>query len=130
MQYDDFIDRKRVRSTVNGFAVDHEINLKLFDWQRDIVRWALRIGKSAIFAERGLGKTAMELTWADEVARYTGGKVLILTPLAVAHQRKPQNAPQVRRNRVETLLLADGAKAHGSRLDRTWRNDVVRPDGR
>jgi len=86
MQYDDFMSKKHLRAGVHGFEVQQAINPKLFDWQRDIVRWSLNIGKSAIFAERGLGKTAMELTWADEVAKHTGGKVLVLTPLAVAHQ--------------------------------------------
>jgi DNA modification methylase len=87
MQYDTFIDSKRLRAATWGFAVDPEtINEKLFPFQRDVVQWALSMGKAAIFAERGLGKTAIELTWADHVARHTGGKVLILTPLAVAHQ--------------------------------------------
>jgi superfamily II DNA or RNA helicase len=58
----------------------------LFAYQQDLVRWALRRGKAAIFASTGLGKTRMELEWAAQVARKTGGRVLVLTPLAVAAQ--------------------------------------------
>lgn len=58
----------------------------LFDFQSDLVRWALRKGRAAIFADCGLGKTAMELVWAENVARQTGKSVLILTPLAVGRQ--------------------------------------------
>lgn len=58
----------------------------LFDFQRSLVEWAVRKGRAAIFADCGLGKTAMQLVWAENVARYTNRPVLILTPLAVAAQ--------------------------------------------
>jgi len=58
----------------------------LFDFQASLVEWALRKGRAAIFADTGLGKTLMELVWADNVVRQTGKPVLILTPLAVASQ--------------------------------------------
>lgn len=58
----------------------------LFDFQRELTQWALHQGRAALFADTGLGKTAMQLTWADHIIRHTGGNVLILTPLAVAHQ--------------------------------------------
>jgi hypothetical protein len=58
----------------------------LFDFQQSLVEWALRKGRAAIFADCGLGKTAMQLTWAENVVRKTNGNVLILTPLAVAGQ--------------------------------------------
>ncbi|MDZ7809225.1 MAG: SNF2-related protein [Arhodomonas sp.] len=58
----------------------------LFPFQRPIVKWALRRGRAAIFADTGLGKTAMQVAWADNVARHTGGRVLIAAPLSVAHQ--------------------------------------------
>jgi len=59
---------------------------QLFDFQQSLVDWAVRKGRAAIFADCGLGKTAMQLTWAENVARHTGKPVLILTPLAVAAQ--------------------------------------------
>lgn len=62
------------------------INSALFPFQRDIVRWALRRGRAAIFADCGMGKTAMQLEWAHSVNENTGGSVLILAPLAVAPQ--------------------------------------------
>ena len=61
---------------------DTEINPHLFDYQHDIVKWALKKGKSAVFAGTGLGKTRIQLAWADLV----GGRVLIFAPLAVACQ--------------------------------------------
>lgn len=58
----------------------------LFDFQRHLVEWALRKGRSAIFADCGLGKSPMALVWAENVRRKTGKPVLIITPLAVAQQ--------------------------------------------
>jgi len=58
----------------------------LFDFQADLVRWAVRKGRAAIFADCGLGKTLMELVWADNVHQHTGKPILILTPLAVGAQ--------------------------------------------
>lgn len=58
----------------------------LFPHQHDLTRWALRRGAAAIFADTGLGKSRMQIAWADMVCRDTGGDVLILAPLAVAEQ--------------------------------------------
>lgn len=58
----------------------------LFPFQVALVQWACRKGRAAIFADCGLGKTPMQLTWAENVKRKTGRPVLILTPLAVAFQ--------------------------------------------
>lgn len=85
--YQEFIARKQVTTAVTGFEVDASaVNSKLFLFQRDIVRWALHLGKSALFAECGMGKTAMQLEWARLVADHEHGTVLILAPLAVADQ--------------------------------------------
>lgn len=85
--YDDFVQSKRQFVPPSGFDVNvNAINPRLFAFQRDIVRWALRRGKAAIFADCGLGKTPMQLEWAQHVARHTDGNVLILAPLAVSHQ--------------------------------------------
>ena len=62
----------------------------LFDFQRDLVDWAVRKGRDAIFADCGLGKSIMELVWAENVVRHTGGKVLLLTPLAVGIQMEQE----------------------------------------
>ena len=58
----------------------------LYDFQKDLVTWSLMKGRSAIFADCGLGKTPMELVWADNVVKKTNGKVILLTPLAVSQQ--------------------------------------------
>jgi hypothetical protein len=58
----------------------------LFDFQRSIIEWSLRKGRAAIFADCGLGKTPMQLVWAENVARHERKPVLILTPLAVSAQ--------------------------------------------
>lgn len=85
--YREFIARKQTRHTASGFDVaDSQLNPILFDWQKRIVVWACRMGRAAIFAECGMGKTFMQTEWAKHVASATGGRVLILSPLAVAHQ--------------------------------------------
>ena len=89
MEYKDFLQNKRFVLESSGFDIDKsELNPMLYDFQKDIVRWALKKGKACIFADCGLGKTPMQLSWAHQVHRYTGGKVLILAPLAVADQTK------------------------------------------
>lgn len=85
MEYQDFIESKRKRMEPSGFEPS-DINTMLFEFQRDIVKWACRKGKAAIFADCGLGKTPMQLEWARQVCEHTGGDVLILAPLAVAKQ--------------------------------------------
>lgn len=85
--YADFLESKRIIVQSSGFKVsESDINPKLFQFQRDIVRWALQKGKTAIFAGTGLGKTAIQLTFGKHVCQYTGGNVLILAPLAVSQQ--------------------------------------------
>lgn len=85
--YDEFLESKRLVSEPVGFDIDaEEIHPVLFPFQRDIVRWAVRRGRAAIFADCGLGKTLQQLEWARLVHEHTGGSVLILAPLAVAAQ--------------------------------------------
>lgn len=85
LNYDDFIASKTNAVEPSGFTCE-SVNPKLFDFQRDIVKWALKKGKAAIFAGTGLGKTFMQCEWANQVVKHTGGKVLILAPLAVSTQ--------------------------------------------
>lgn len=87
MNYQEFIERKRVADPPTGFDPTG-INEQLFPFQRDIVRWACRRGRAAIFADCGLGKTPMQLEWSRLVSEKTGGPVLILAPLAVSRQTK------------------------------------------
>lgn len=85
--YNSFIASKAITVEAKGFKVDiSELNPMLFDFQKDIVRWALAKGKAAIFADCGDGKTAMQLEWAEQIRKRTGAKVLIIAPLAVSAQ--------------------------------------------
>ena len=86
-QYKEFLKSKVQRVTEAGFTVDESmLNKNLFDFQRYIVAKALKMGKYAVFADCGLGKTLMQLEWAHHVSMHTGKPVLILCPLAVAGQ--------------------------------------------
>lgn len=83
--YSDFIKRKASLDVESGF-VPSNLGAHLFDFQSSIVEWACKRGRAAIFADTGLGKTAMQTEWARQVAEHTGGKVLIAAPLCVAQQ--------------------------------------------
>lgn len=85
--YHKFLESKKIAVTPSGFEPTSS-NPKLFNWQNDIVRWALVKGRACIFADCGLGKTAMQLQWAKQVSEHTGKPVLILAPLAVAQQTR------------------------------------------
>lgn len=83
--YAAFLESKKTRLQETGFDVK-KLNPQLFDFQEWIVRKALKLGKFAIFADCGLGKTIMQLEWAHQVAKHTKRPVLILAPLAVSQQ--------------------------------------------
>lgn len=85
IDYSEFLNKKSQLDGNHGFKPVY-IPSWLFDFQADLVEWALMKGRAAVFADCGLGKTAIELVWADNVVRHTGGRVLLLTPLAVTHQ--------------------------------------------
>lgn len=86
MKYEDFLQAKSVEQPDTGLEIIPDLPACLFSFQRDIVRWALKRGRAAIFAGTGLGKSLMELAWADAIVRATGRDVLILAPLAVSSQ--------------------------------------------
>ena len=85
MSYAEFLERKAQLANAGGFE-PIDLPNHLFDFQSHLVGWAVRQGRGAIFADCGLGKTPMELAWAEQVHRHTGKPVLILTPLAVGPQ--------------------------------------------
>lgn len=85
--YLEFLQSKVKRVNEAGFEVEQSLlNKNLFDFQRYIVTKATKMGKYAIFADCGLGKTLMQLEWARLVSEHTQMPVLILCPLAVAGQ--------------------------------------------
>lgn len=83
--YAEFIQRKSQAGNPLGFA-PLWMPSALFDFQAYLVEWALRQGRAAVFADCGLGKTPVALTWSENVVRHANRPVLILTPLAVSHQ--------------------------------------------
>lgn len=85
MKYTEFLNLKSHSGCESGFEPVFLPSM-MFGFQRELVSWAIRQGRAAIFADCGLGKTIMEFAWAENVVRKTGGNVLILTPLAVAAQ--------------------------------------------
>lgn len=87
MNYQEFLKSKIKSQQETGFDIDQEkLNKNLFDFQKFIVQKALKKGKYAIFADCGLGKTLMQLEWANKVSEHTQKPVLILAPLAVSGQ--------------------------------------------
>lgn len=85
MSYDQFLQSKKIEAKPSGFSPD-ALNPALFDWQGDIVRWALERGRAALFEDCGAGKTIQFLEWAEHVVRRSNLPVIILSPLAVSHQ--------------------------------------------
>lgn len=85
MNYTDFLQSKEFRNEQAGFKPVWMPDF-LFDFQKALTEWSIRRGKSAIFADCGLGKTPCQLVWAENVVRKTNKMVLIVTPLAVSHQ--------------------------------------------
>lgn len=91
MEYMEFLRQKRILAKQSGFDVDADkLNPKSFQWQRDVVAWALKKGKCALFEDCGLGKTLQQLMWAGEVVRHTGKPVMIFAPLAVVKQTEAE----------------------------------------
>ncbi len=84
--YADFLARKAITDPSTGLVDVPELPEALFPFQHDITAWALKRGRAAVFAGTGLGKSFMELAWADAIHRETGLDILHLAPLAVTAQ--------------------------------------------
>lgn len=85
MGYAEFLESKTHRGADEGFD-PQTVPSALFDFQVALLEWAQRRGRCAVFADCGLGKTALELAWAENVALHAGLPVLVLAPLAVSFQ--------------------------------------------
>ncbi|MHA1851882.1 MAG: DNA methyltransferase [Candidatus Heimdallarchaeaceae archaeon] len=89
MNYTDFLETKEKSFISSGFDIDEtELNINLFEFQKHVVKIALKKGRFALFEDCGLGKTIQQLSWAEAVYNHTGMPVLILAPLAVVRQTK------------------------------------------
>ena len=120
--YEEFVASKRRNEVATGHAPGN-LNENLFDFQHAIVSWAVRRGRAAIFADTGLGKTLMQLAWADEVASHTGGMVLVLAPLAVSEQTIEQGSTFG----IEVRRVPNGGTpdAHGVWITNYERMDAI-----
>src|SRR5277367_1062732 len=85
-QYEQFLADKRFHPNPAGLTKMPKLSGKLFPHQKDVTEWALRLGKSACFLGTGMGKSFIELEWSRIVAKHTDHPVLLVAPLAVAHQ--------------------------------------------
>ena len=106
MNYADFLKTKRITAPGRGFEVS-SVSTQLFDFQADIVKWALRKGRAAIFADCGMGKTPMQLEWANHIP----GRTLIL--------RSSKNPTIARRRPISGQLATEPCRC--SRLDQITR---------
>ena len=83
MSYAEFLARKQARVEKPGReVVAADIHPMLHNWQNELVQWAVRTGRAALWADTGMGKTVMQLEWA----RLSGDRPLIVAPLAVCQQ--------------------------------------------
>lgn len=96
----------------------------LFDFQKELVEWALRKGRAALFEDCGLGKTPQQLVWAENVLRHTNKPVLILTPLAVSHQ----TIEEARKFDIEAHRSQQGEIHKGINVTNYERLHYFRPD--
>ena len=89
--YAEFLESKKSTFIESGFDVEESaLNSKLFEFQKYAVKIALKKGRFAFFFDCGLGKTLMQLAWAEAVYNKTGMQVIVLAPLAVVEQTKEE----------------------------------------
>ena len=121
--YADFLASKAQWDGASGFE-PNDIPDFLFPFQRHLVDFALRMGRGAIFADCGLGKTPMQLAWAENVRRHTGKPVLIVTPLAVSFQ----TVREAGKFDIEAATSRDGTIAAGITVTNYERLEAFSPD--
>src|SRR5438874_2157564 len=106
--YPEFLERRTQLGGDHGFEPTWMPDF-LFPFQAALVEWAIRRGRSAIFADCGLGKTPMQLVWATNIYKQTGRPVLIVTPLAVASQTEAE----AHKFGIDAAVSRDGKPAAG-----------------
>lgn len=110
MSYDEFLLKKSQSNEMLGFDPVFMPD-KAFDFQKHLIEWSVRLGRGAIFADCGLGKSLMALGWSENVVRKTNKPVLLLTPLAVAQQFVTEGE----KFGIECVRCRDGLQ-HGAKI--------------
>ena len=121
--YKTFIQQKSQLDKMDGFK-PIDIPDFLFPFQQHLVEWSIRKGRGAIFADCGLGKTPMQLVWADNVVRHTNKPVLILSPLAVS----PQTVLEGEKFGIEVKRSTNGKHTNGITITNYERLHYFNPD--
>lgn len=111
MDYETFLDGRMHLRNDHGFTPTWVPDF-LFDFQKSLVEWAVVQGRAALFADCGLGKSPMQLVWAENVVRHTGRPVLIVTPLAVSYQV----LREAEKFGIDCRRVIDGAIPAGARV--------------
>lgn len=111
MNYRAFLENKSQLSGDFGFEPTFLPDC-LFDFQRAIVEWSIRKGRGAEFADCGLGKTLMQLVWAQNIVEKTNRPVIVMTPLAVAHQ----TVREAEKFGIEAVQSRDGKFPESARI--------------
>ena len=110
INYFEFLKEKELKIEKSGFDISiSDLNKNLFDWQKELVRWSLKLGRSALFEDCGLGKTIQQLEFARLVSKKTKKPTLILTPLAVAKQSQKEGM----KFGIDVNLLMEGKAKQG-----------------
>lgn len=123
MDYRNFIKAKGQLGGDSGFSPIVMPDY-LFDFQQHLVEWALVKGRAAIFADCGLGKTPMQLVWAENVRRHTNKPVLVITPLAVSAQTEREGE----KFGIECKVSRDGTVHPGITITNYERLHYFDPD--
>ena len=95
MNYSEFIAQKAIIDLATGFEPP-DLNPMLFDFQRDITKWALRRGRAAIFEDCGLGKSFQQIEWSQRIVEHTNKFLGVMTRAApIWRRQKPNNPPSI-----------------------------------
>jgi hypothetical protein len=123
MSYSNFLEKKSQLDVKYGFDPVWMPDF-LFDFQKSLLEWSIRKGKAAIFADCGMGKTPMQLVWAENIVRKENGRVLILTPLAVS----AQTIREAEKFGIEAHRSSDGKLRPGINVANYERLHYFNPD--
>jgi hypothetical protein len=106
MEYEDFILAKSQLDAGDGFTPLFLPDF-LFDFQQSLVDWSIKTGRAAKFADCGMGKTPMQLVWAQNIVMKTNRPVLIMAPLSVSQQ----TVEEAEKFSIEAKRVMDGKHA-------------------